>query len=75
MSNRIYKEVRGGSTIAWQQRAEEHAVNGRSFVVRNFNRQLHWPFLEGLRDRFELAVRFNALEQAAYFDVPAPVSS
>jgi len=68
MSNVIYKEVRGGANSAWQQKAEEHAANGTSFVVRPFNKQLHWPFLDELRERFQLVVRFNALERAAYFD-------
>jgi hypothetical protein len=70
MSNHIYKEVRAGMTVVWQQKAEEHALNGKNFVVRNFNRQHHWAFLEQLRDRFQLAVTFNALERAAYFNTP-----
>ena len=68
MSNVIYKEVRGGSSSAWQQKAEEHAANGTSFVMRPFNKQLHWPFLDELCERFELVVTFNALQRAAYFD-------
>lgn len=70
MTNVIYKEVRGGASSAWQQKAEEHAANGKSFVLRPFNKQLHWPFLNELCDRFQLVVRFNALERAAYFDAP-----
>jgi len=70
MSNVIYKEVRGGATSAWQQKAEEHAANGISFVVRPFNKQVHWAYLDELRERFQLGVRFNALERAAYFDAP-----
>ena len=50
--------------------AEEHAANGTSFVVRPFNKQMHWPFLEELRERFQLVATFNALERAAYFDAP-----
>ncbi len=68
MSNVIYKEVRGSAGVAWQQKAEEHAANGTSFVLRPFNKQLHWPFLSDLRDRFGLVVTFNALQKAAYFD-------
>ena len=71
MTNIIYKEVRGSANSAWQQKAEEHAANGTSFVVRPFNKQLHWEFLDDLRERFQLAVRFNALERAAYFDAPS----
>lgn len=71
MSNVIYKEVRGTAKAAWQQKAEEHATNGVSFVVRPFNKQLHWPYLEELRERYQLVVRFSALERAAYFDAPA----
>ena len=70
MSNVIYKEVRATASTAWQQHAEEHAANGTSFVVRPFNKQLHWEFLEGLRERFQLVATFNALERAAYFDAP-----
>ena len=70
MSNTIYKEVRGGATSAWQQKAEEFAANGTSFVVRPFNKQVHWPFLSELRERFQLVVTFNALERAAFFDAP-----
>jgi len=70
MSNINYKEVRAGVSVAWQQKAEEHAFNGTSFVVRPFHKQRHWPFLEELRDRFHLEVTFNALERAAYFNVP-----
>lgn len=73
MSNVIYKEVRGRAGIAWQQKAEEHAANGISFVVRPFSKQLHWPFLEQLQERFALVVTFNALQKAAYFD-PQPAS-
>ncbi len=72
MSNIIYKEVRAGRTSAWQQNAEDHAANGTSFVVRPFQKQLHWPFLEELRARFQLEVTFNALERSAYFDAPRP---
>lgn len=68
MSNVIYKEVRGRAGAAWQQKAEEHAANGTSFVVRPFSKQLHWPFLDDLRERFGLVVTFNALQKAAYFD-------
>jgi hypothetical protein len=71
MSNVIYKEVRAARSVAWQQKAEEHAANGVSFVVRPFNKELHWPFLEELRERFQLVARFNALERAAYFDSPS----
>jgi hypothetical protein len=72
MSNVIYKVVSAGRTTAWQEAAEEHAANGTSFVVRPFNKNLHWPFLEDLRERFQLVVTFNALERAAYFDAPSP---
>jgi hypothetical protein len=72
MSNVIYKEVRAGSTSAWQQAAEDHAAQGTSFVVRPFRKELHWPFLEELRERFQLQVSFNALQRAAYFDAPRP---
>ncbi len=68
-SNVIYKEVRATASTSWQQHAEEHAANGTSFVVRPFNKQMHWPFLEELRERFQLVATFNALERAAYFDV------
>ena len=68
MSNVIYKEVRGRAGAAWQQKAEEHAAKGTSFVVRPFSKNLHWPFLDELRERFELVVTFNALQKAAYFD-------
>ncbi len=71
MTNVIYKEVRAGAHTAWQEKAEEHAGNGVSFVVRPFSKDLHWPFLNDLRERFQLAVRFNALERAAYFDSAA----
>jgi hypothetical protein len=70
LSNKNYKEVRGGNAPGWQQKAEEHAANGTSFVVRPFDKQLHWPFLSDLRDRFQLVVTFNALERAAFFDAP-----
>jgi len=70
MSNVIYKEVRGGANSAWQQKAEEHAANGISFVMRPFDKKLHWPFLDELRQRFQLVVTFNALARAAYFDAP-----
>ncbi len=73
MTNVIYKEVRGSSTCPWKQRAEEHAANGTSFVVRPFNKGIHWPFLDAPRERCKLVVRFDALQQAAYFDAPAPV--
>ena len=63
----------GSAGSAWQQKAEEHAANGTSFVVRPFNKQLHWAYLDELRERFQLAVRFNALERAAYFDDPPTV--
>ena len=72
MSNIIYKEVRATASTSWQQHAEEYAANGTSFVVRPFNKQMHWPFLEELRERFQLVATFNALERAAYFDVPPP---
>ena len=71
-SNVIYKEVRGSASAPWQQKAEEHALNGTSFVLRPFNKAQHWPFLDELRQRFNLEVRFNALERAAYFDAPPP---
>jgi hypothetical protein len=67
-SNIIYKEVRGGASSAWQQKAEEHAANGISFVMRPFSKERHWPFLDQLRERFALVVTFKALERAAYFD-------
>jgi len=69
MSNVNYKEVRAVRSAAWQQKAEEHAGNGTSFVVRPFSKELHWPFLKELCDRFQLVPSFNALERAAYFDV------
>ena len=72
MTNVIYKEVRASANNAWQQLAEEHASNGTSFVVRPFRKQLHWPFLEELRARYQLVATFNALEQSAYFDAPSP---
>ena len=72
ISNVIYKEVRGSASSPWQQKAEEHAANGTSFVLRPFNKQQHWPFLDELRQRFDLVVTFNALERAAYFDAPPP---
>lgn len=71
MSNVNYKEVRAVRGAAWQQKAEEHAVNRTSFVVRPFNKELHWPFLESLRERFRLVATFSALERSAYFD-PGP---
>ena len=67
MSNVIYKVVRAGAP-AWQKRAEEHAATRVPFVVRPFNKGRHWPFLEELSERFELVVKFSALEQAAYFE-------
>ena len=54
MSNVNYKEVRAVRSAAWQQKAEEHAGNGTSFVVRPFSKELHWPFLKELCDRFQL---------------------
>jgi hypothetical protein len=68
MTNVIYKEVRAGKNTAWQQYAEEYANNGTSFVVRPFSKQLHWPFLEELRERFQLVVTFDALTRSAFFD-------
>lgn len=67
MSNVNYKEVKAGGA-AWQQKAEEHASNGTSFSVRSFNKQMHWPFLEELCQRFDLVSTFNARERTAYFD-------
>ena len=67
MSNVIYKVVRAGAP-AWQKRAEEHAATRVPFVVRPFKKGRDWPFLEELSERFELVVKFSALEQAAYFD-------
>jgi hypothetical protein len=73
MSNVIYKEVRAVRSVAWQQKAEEHAANGTSFVVRPFSKELHWPFLKDLCDRFNLVPRFSALDRAAYFDAARTV--
>ncbi len=68
MSNIIYKEVRGFASSLWRRQAEDFAANGTSFVVRPFNKELHWEFLQDLSERFQLTVRFVALERAAYFD-------
>ena len=71
MTNVIYKEVRAGKSTAWQQNAEEHANHGTSFVVRPFSKELHWPFLQDLRERFQLVVTFDALTRSAFFDSTA----
>ena len=65
MSNVHYREVK--LTGAWQKKVEEHATNGRSFSVRPFNKQLHWPFLEELCQRYDLVTSFDARERTAYF--------
>lgn len=65
MSNVHYKEVKLSG--AWQKKAEDHAVNGRNFSVRPFNKQLHWPFLEELCQRYDLTSTFDARERAAFF--------
>ncbi len=70
MSNVNYKEVT--STGAWQKKAEEHATNGRSFSVRPFNKQEHWPFLEELCQRYDFVSSFDARERTAYF-TPRPL--
>jgi hypothetical protein len=67
MSNVNYKEVKAGGHN-WQQKAEEHAASGTSFSVRPFNKQMHWPFLEGLCKQFDLVGTFDARARAAYFD-------
>jgi len=67
-SNVNYKEVTAGKGDVWQQKAEEHAESGKSFVVRPFNKQLHWFFLETLCKRFDLSARFDARQKAAYFE-------
>jgi hypothetical protein len=68
MRNAIYKEIRAGGGTAWREKAEQHAENGASFVIRPFNKEAHWTFLSELCDRFDLVPTFNALERAAYFD-------
>ena len=67
MSNVNYREVKAGGP-GWQQKVEEHAFNGKSFSVRPFNKQSHWPFLEDLCKRFDLVGTFDARERTAYFD-------
>ena len=68
MSNIIYKCVSGTRMSQWQKMSEEHAANGVSFVVRPFQKQLHWPVLEELCQRYDLVARFSAIEKSAYFD-------
>jgi hypothetical protein len=67
MSNVYYKELRAGGP-SWQKKVEEYAANGKNFSVRPFNKQLHWPFLEDVCQRYRLLPRFDARAQTAYFD-------
>ena len=66
MNNIHYRQVRVGSPV-WQRKVEEHAANGISFSVRPFNKQIHWPFLEAVCERFDLVGTFDARERTAYF--------
>jgi hypothetical protein len=65
MSNVYYREVKLHGS--WQKKAEEHAANGRSFLVRPFNKQLHWVFLEELCLRYDFVSSFDARERTASF--------
>jgi hypothetical protein len=68
MSNVNYKCVSGSRMGQWQKLAEEHAANGVSFMVRPFNKQVHWAFLQEVCQRYDLVARFNAVDKSAFFD-------